>query len=153
VVEISLARGPRLSNAMSKLETPMIERFWERAGGALIPEFQVVPRSQGVGRRLVDAIILPDLPPKRAHWRDVALNGQRVIVVQAKAHRLGMYLMGQAIFSAQLVRDRFAPASVRSVILCSKDDTVLREYLAPYPEVEVVVDEISPTLPSEEEAG
>ena len=72
------------------------------------------------------------------------LAGQRVIVVQAKAHRLGMYLMGQAIFSAQLVRTRFAPVSVRSVILCSKDDTVLRKYLASYPDAELVVDEVAP---------
>ena len=138
---------------MSKLETPMIERFWEKAGGTLILEFQAVPRSEGAGRRLLDAVILPDLPRKKAHWSDVNLAGQRVIVVQAKAHRLGMYLMGQAIFSARLIQHRFAPASVRSVILCSKDDTVLREYLAPYPEVEVVVDEVAPTLPSEEETG
>ena len=122
----------------------MIERYWERVGGTLVPEFQAVPRSQGVGRRLLDAVILPDLPRKRAHWRHVNLAGQRVIVVQAKAHRLGMYLMGQAIFSAQLVRTRFAPVSVRSVILCSKDDTVLRKYLASYPDVEVVVDEVAP---------
>jgi hypothetical protein len=43
-----------------------------------------------------------------AHWSDLSLAGQRVIVVQAKAHRLGMYLMGQAVFTAQLVRKRFA---------------------------------------------
>ena len=112
-----------------------------------------MPRSQGVGRRLLDAVILPDLPRKRADWRHVNLAGQRVIVVQAKAHRLGMYLKGQAIFSAQLVRTRFAPVSVRSVILCSKDDTVLRKYLASYPDVEVVVDEVAPVLPSDEETG
>jgi hypothetical protein len=112
-----------------------------------------VPRSDGVGRRLLDAVILPGLPRKLAHWRDVSLAGQRVVVVQTKASRLGMYLMGQAIFSAELLRTRFAPASVRSVILCSKDDNVLRAYLAPYPEVEVVVDEAAPALPSEEETG
>lgn len=128
----------------------MIERFWEKTGGTLVPEFQAVPRSEGVGRRLVDAVILPDLPRKKAHWREVSLNGRRVIVVQAKAQRLGMYLMGQAIFSAQLIQKRFLPSSLRSVILCSKDDAVLREYLKPYPEVEVVVDESAPTVPSEE---
>jgi hypothetical protein len=64
-----------------------------------------------------------------------------------------MYLMGQAIFSAELVRTRFAPASLRSVILCSKDDRVLRAYLVSYPEVEVVIDEAAPALPSEEETG
>jgi hypothetical protein len=110
---------------MSKLERPMIDRYWEKIGGTLIPEFQAVPRSNGVGRRLLDAVILPTRPRKVAHWRDVSLAGQRVVVVQAKASRLGMHLMGQAIFSAQLVRTRFAPASVRSVILCSKGDNVL----------------------------
>jgi hypothetical protein len=83
----------------------------------------------------------------------VSLAGQHVIVVQAKASRLGMYLMGQAIFSAELVRTRFAPASLRSVILCSKDDSVLRAFLVSYPEVEVVIDEAAPVLPSEEETG
>lgn len=131
----------------------MIDRYWEKIGGTLIPEFQAVPRSNGVGRRLLDAVILPALPRQVAHWRDVSLAGQRVVVVQAKASRLGMYLMGQAIFSAQLVRTRFAPASVRSVILCSKGDNVLQAYLASYPEVEVVVDEAAPVLPSEEETG
>src|SRR5262245_24100652 len=62
----------------------------------MIPEFQIVPRSDGVGRRLLDALILPAWPRREAHWRDVNLAGQHVIIVQAKASRLGMYLMGQA---------------------------------------------------------
>jgi len=45
---------------MSTLEAPMIERSWEKTGGTLAPRFQVVRRSQGVARRLVDAIILVD---------------------------------------------------------------------------------------------
>ena len=131
----------------------MIHRYWARVGGTLIEEYQAVPRSASIGRRLIDAVILPDLPRRQAHWTEVDLQGQDVIAVQAKAHRLGMYLMGQAIFSAALLRDRFHPRSVRAVILCSKDDAVLRPYLASYPEVEVVVDEVAPALPSEEEAG
>lgn len=50
-----------------------------------------------------------------------------------------MYLMGQAIFSAELIK-RFKPASVRSVALCGKGDSVLEPMLKGYPEVEVVVD-------------
>jgi hypothetical protein len=64
-----------------------------------------------------------------------------------------MAVMGQAIFSAELVRTRFAPASLRSVILCAKDDRVLRAYLVSYPEVEVAIDEAAPVWPSEEEMG
>jgi hypothetical protein len=38
------------------------------------------------------------------------------VIVQTKANRLGMYLLGQAFFSAQLMR-RFHPRSVESVAL------------------------------------
>lgn len=138
---------------MSKLETPMILRFWQSVGGTLVPEFQAVERGPGVGRRLLDALILPRLPLRQAHWREVSIDGEDVIAVQAKAHRLGMYLMGQALFSAELLRSRFRPRSIRSVILCSADDSVLRPLLARYPEVEIVVVPGTPTLPSEEEAG
>jgi hypothetical protein len=62
----SCAGGP--DEATSKLETPMILRFWESIGGTLILEFQVVPRSPGVGRRLVDAVILPAGPKQVAQW-------------------------------------------------------------------------------------
>lgn len=137
---------------LSRLETPMILRLWESIGGTLIPEFQVVPRSTGVGRRLIDAVILPDGPKRQAHWREVTLEGANVIAVQAKAHRLGMYVMGQAVFSAELLRP-FAPASIRSVILCSADDAVLRPLLARYAEVDVIIDPGAPVLPSEEEVG
>ena len=50
-----------------------------------------------------------------------------------------MYVMGQALFSAELVRLRFKPASIRSIVLCVQGDAVLRPLLAPYPEIEVVV--------------
>ncbi len=138
---------------MSKLELPMILRLWESIGGTLIPEFQAVPRSPGVGRRLIDAVILPNGPKRQAHWSEVTLVGEDVIAVQAKAQRLGMYLMGQGVFSAELLRRAFHPASIRSVILCSADDLVLRPLLAPYPEVEVVLDAGAPIIPAEEELG
>jgi hypothetical protein len=68
----------------------------------------------------------------------VSLDGQEVLVVQAKASRLGMNLMGQAIISADLLRARFRPASVRGVALCTADDAVLGPLLAARG-VEVVV--------------
>ena len=130
---------------MSRRETPMIRRYWETVGGTLIPEFQVVPRSSATGRRLVDAVILTAGPRKQMHWTEVGIEGHDIIAVQAKAHRLGMYLMGQAVFSAELLRERFRPASVRSVILCTFDDAVLKPLLKKYPGVEVVVMSETPT--------
>jgi hypothetical protein len=61
-----------------------------------------------------------------------------IVVVQTKANRLGMYLLGQAFFSAQLVR-RFQPRSVESVALVAKDDDVLRPLFEQYPGMRVVV--------------
>ncbi len=136
-----------------KLETPMILRYWDKVGGTLIPEFQAVARSATAGRRLLDAVILPNGPKRQAHWREVSINGEDVIAIQAKAHRLGMYLMGQAVFSAELLRREFRPKSVRSVILCALDDSVLKPFLGQFPEVEVVVMPGTPVTPSEEETG
>ena len=123
---------------MSKLETPMIRWYWRQVGGTLCEEFQAVKRSQTTGQRLIDAVILPRGPHQRVHWRDCSLRDQDVIVVQAKASRLGMYLMGQTLFSADLIR-ALQPRSVRSVALCRTDDAVLRPLLEAHPGMEVVV--------------
>lgn len=123
---------------MSKRETPMIRGFWKTVGGTLVEEFPVVKASPTCGPRRLDAVILPNRDFRIAHWSEVSLEGEDVIVVQAKAKRLGMHLMGQALFSAELVK-RFKPASVRSVALCEQDDSELRPLLASFPHVEVVV--------------
>jgi hypothetical protein len=50
---------------------------------------------------------------------------------------MGMYLMGQAVFSARLVKEHQKAAFVRSILLCTCADSVLLPFLKPYPEVEV----------------
>ena len=67
------------------------------------------------------------------------MKGKDVVVVQAKNERLGMYLMGQTLFSAELVRKFFDPKSVLSIALCSKDDSVLRPMLEVFPNMKVQV--------------
>ena len=116
----------------------MILAYWRQIGGTLVTEFLAVHRSPTCGPRSIDAVILPNGEPRRTHWSAVSLADQDVIVVQAKANRLGMYLMGQALFSAELVR-RFNPRSVRSVALCYSGDSILQPLLQPFPHVEVVV--------------
>ncbi len=118
----------------------MTRRFWRSVGGLLIEEFCLVDRAPGCGGRWVDGLILPDEETRiasRAERVDIA--GKRVISVQTKASRLGMYLMGQTLFSAELLRQRFKPASVESVALCAMDDEVLRPMLEQYPGCRVVV--------------
>jgi hypothetical protein len=65
-------------------------------GGTLV-EFSAVPHGSEQARRLIDATILPDQEKRRVgpHERSVSISGQNVIVVQAKASRIGMYLLGQ----------------------------------------------------------
>jgi hypothetical protein len=125
---------------MSKLETPMTEAFWQNhANGAFMPEYCLVKRRKtaGCGGRWADAIILPNEPHGLATFKDYpTLKGHDVIVVQTKASRMGMYLMGQAVFSARLVLAQGA-ASVRSILLCTKSDSVLLPFLKDYPVVEV----------------
>lgn len=123
----------------------MIRAYWRQIGGTLIEEFPAVGRTDTCGQRLLDAVILPNGEERIAHWREVSLEGKDVIVVQAKARRLGMYLMGQTFFSAQLIK-RFKPASVRAVALCKRDDSVLRPLLEQYPGMEVVILQVKDTI-------
>lgn len=123
---------------MSKHETPMTRWYWQQVGGTLVEEFVVVERSATCGQRLLDGVIIQDGEFKMARQSEVSVEGQDVIVIQTKASRLGMYLMGQTLFSAQLIR-QFNPRSVKSVALCSQDDAVLRPLLEQYPGMQVVI--------------
>ena len=125
---------------MSKRETPMVLWYWEQVGGTLCLEYRAVPRGPDHAQRLIDAVIIPDGPKEQVHWRDLVVRNKDIICVQAKNHRLGMYLMGQTLFSAKLM-DQLEPRSIRSVALCAKDDAVLRPMLEQIPGMEVVVAE------------
>jgi hypothetical protein len=133
---------------MSKHETPMTEGFWlSQARGLFIPEYPLVQAAADRGVRRVDGLILPDEPHGRGKWRDYAsLTGKRVIIVQTEFSRMGMYHMGQALFSARLALVRGA-ASVRSILLCLRPDAALLPLLKPFPEVEVwLSDRTNPSI-------
>jgi hypothetical protein len=116
----------------------LIEKYWQRVGGTIVFEFPMVRGSATCGKRHLDALILPHGETKIANAQDISLVGRDIIIVQAKDDRLGMYLMGQAVFSVELMR-KFNPKSIRSVALCTKDCSVLRPLLDKYPEVEIVI--------------
>ncbi len=123
------------------LEPLMVDEYWKDTRGTLIQQFQMVKGTASCGRRLADALII--LGGKhhellgRARGK-VDIKGKRVVVVQAKVGRLGMYVMGQGVFSAKLMK-RFKPKSVKSVILCTENDAVLEPLLAQFRDVEVRV--------------
>jgi hypothetical protein len=123
---------------MSKNETPMIKKYWEKIGGTLIEEFQAVKRSPTCAQRLLDGVIILRGEKRIARRREVSLKGKDVIVIQAKARRLSMTLMGQTLFSAELIK-KHEPKSVLSVALCTEDDSELRRLLKQYPNIQVEV--------------
>jgi hypothetical protein len=93
--------------------------------------------------RWIDAIIIQgpyQLPPATCTpSQRVNLDGLDIIIVRTKKRRLGMYLLGQARYSEQLVKKHFSPRSVRTVALCAADDAELRPF-ADSDGIEVVVD-------------
>ena len=123
---------------MSKLETPLIHKYWSQVGGTLVEEFPAVRPSKDKGKRVIDAIIIPNGDNKILKWNEVSLKGKDIICVQAKEGRLGMYLMGQTFFSEQLLK-KFEPNSIISVAICTEDDSVLRPLLEQFPNMKVVV--------------
>ena len=118
--------------------------YWETVGGTLIEEFPLVKRGPQNSARYVDGLVILGeqkirIPPDRASEFDPSLLvGKDLIAVQAKDRRLGMYLMGQALFTRDLLQ-RFTPRSIKSIALCRKDDDVLRPLLEGHSGLEVVV--------------
>jgi hypothetical protein len=127
---------------VSKRETPFTRRYWQEVGGTLIEEFPAVRRGKHRGPRLLDGVIVPDGAFEIRNYKDVEIADRDIIVVQTKDMRLGMYLMGQAFFSAKLM-EAFGPASIRTVAVCTRYDEIM-ETLARAHGIEVIVyDDIS----------
>jgi hypothetical protein len=128
---------------MSLHETPMLLRYWSRVGGTLAEEFPAVRGSRTASPRRLDGVIVLGGENLRVAPHDLQITGRDIVVVQAKASRLGMYLMGQALFSRELMKP-FKPASIRTVALCARDDSVLRPLAEEYG-IEVEIDEVNPS--------
>ena len=116
---------------MSKKETPLTRRYWQSVGGTLIEEFPAVLRTQESAQRLLDGVIVLGENRAIVKHSDIEISGKDIIVIQTKASRLGMNLMGQAIISAKLMK-RFEPRSIRSVAICTAGDKVLEALLPEY---------------------
>ena len=89
----------------------------------------------------MDGLIILGGEKKIARPSEVEIAGKDIIVVQTKRGklktRLGMYLLGQAFFSRELMRP-FKPRSIRTVAICTAGDDVL-EPIAREFSIEVVV--------------
>jgi hypothetical protein len=125
---------------MSKNETPMTRWFWREVlkRGTLIEEYVAVEEAADGSNapRYMDGLVILDGPFEISNdvRRDIAEKD--VDVIQSKNKRLGMYLMGQTLFSRDLILAKGAK-SVRSVAVCRKDDKVMRPLLLAHKNIEV----------------
>jgi hypothetical protein len=104
-------------------ETPMLLRYRQVRGGSLLLEYPPIPtRGPGAATRKVDGVLLPDvaeLETSRGRSRvfdwelatarerlalDELVAGSKTEILQAKNSRLGPYLIGQTLFSRDLMR-------------------------------------------------
>jgi hypothetical protein len=122
---------------MSKHESWRTRKYWESAGGLLIEEFKVVERGEKNSIRLIDGVIVLGEENSTHNSTYFDISGRDIICIQTKKNRLGMYVMGQAFFSRELLRSH-NPKTIKSVIVCGKEDSVLQELCSKY-EIEVVV--------------
>jgi hypothetical protein len=125
---------------MSLNETPMTRWFWREVlkRGTLIEEYVAVEEAADGSNapRYMDGLVNLDGPFEISNdvRRDIAEKD--VVVIQSKNKRLGMYLMGQTLFSRDLILAKGAK-SVRSVAVCRKDDKVMRPLLLAHKNIEV----------------
>jgi hypothetical protein len=107
----------------------------------LYEELGVVRPLPGIqSQRLLDGVIdLGGTTRIAARGERPSLDGADLVVIQTKATRLNPWLFGQALLSAELVRFRWKPGSVRSVLLCVADDPDLDPVLRQFPDVERIV--------------
>ena len=125
---------------MSLNETPMTRWYWREVlkKGTLIEEYVAVERAEDDSNapRFMDGLVILDGPFETSDDVRCDITGKDVVVIQSKNKRLGMYLMGQALFSLQLILAKGAK-SVRSDAVCRKDDKVMRPMLEAHPGLEV----------------
>lgn len=127
---------------MSLNETPMTRWYWREIlkQGTLIEEYVAVERADDDSNapRFMDGLVVLDGPFEISDDVGMDITGKDVVVIQSKNKRLGMYLMGQAIFSRELILKKGAK-SVRSVAVYRKEDKVMRQLLLAYPGIEVKI--------------
>jgi hypothetical protein len=131
-------------------ETPLTVGYWQALGeGTLYEEFPVVKAQWGAQeRRVVDGLVVlgtppcrvPEGPAGRGGRAAADLDGRDVVVIQTKATRLNPHVFGQALLSMDLIRQRWSPRSLRSVLICVRDDAELGPIVGRYPELEVRIE-------------
>jgi hypothetical protein len=126
---------------MKSRESVITEEFWKNelgAQGTLYKEFPAVKREQGVqSPRWLDGVVVSGDPSDVKKHVGRSLDGQDIVIIQAKATPLNAHVFGQALLSQDLIQMRWSPKSIRSVLLCTADDPDLRPITNEFPGVEI----------------
>ena len=124
---------------MSKKETWRTRFYWQIVGGILIEEFHAIKfdSAAGIARRLIDGVIIVGEEIRSQVGGTQDIEGKDVVAIQTKGIRLSMGLMGQALFSRDLL-ERYNPRSIQSVAICASGDALLEEIAKKY-DIKIVI--------------
>lgn len=123
----------------------MTRWYWrvkKHCKGLLIREFPAIEGGKGraEGKRHIDGVIVSGKKSGDRKGRKgdrTMVKDKKVIVIQSKAKRLGMYLIGQTIVSRELMKALGAKV-VLSVAVHRKDDPVMKRVLERFKKCEAV---------------
>lgn len=126
---------------MSKHETWRTKEYWRQVGGTLVLEFQAIQQRRGRnGKRLLDGVIIKNGIDQIVGSGSASFEGEDITVIQTKGSRLGMYLMGQAFFSREIMR-RYNPRSIETVAICAQGDAEMEALCTQFDiKVEIIPD-------------
>jgi hypothetical protein len=122
---------------MSKHETWRTRQYWQTIGGLLVEEFVSFSATELNARRPIDGLIVLNEPTAIHTNNFFNIKDKDVVIIQCKANRLGMYLLGQIYFSQFLIQ-KHQPRSIKLVAICGKTDSIMEE-LAIAHNIEIVV--------------
>lgn len=101
-------------------------------GGALYEEYPLVQGRRDRGWRRVDGMIILGEPARLLSAEfPPDISGKDIVLLQSKASRLGMSLLGQALFSRELAM-MLGPRTVRTLAVVTSNDTLLEPLAAKY---------------------
>jgi hypothetical protein len=122
---------------MSKHETWRTRQYWQTIGGLLVEEFVSVTATELNAKRPIDGLIVLNEPTAIHTNNFFDIKDKDVVIIQCKASRLGMYLLGQIYFSQFLIQ-KYHPRSIKLVAICGKTDSIMEEFAIEH-NIEVVV--------------
>jgi hypothetical protein len=115
----------------SSAESDVIDEVWKEIGGELVQEFVVptIPGQRSRVRRL-DGVFAVDGPRRRLPvGTPLSLRDRDVVICQAKAGQLDLGVLGQTLFSAELLEREHSPRSLRLIAAAVRPDPLIERLL------------------------